>query len=231
MVDPKTGAVRACLANSRRLLEDAVFLEFSDPPATAYFLTLIAQEEAAKGFLLALVVRCVIPWNRQVLRATRDHTCKQLLCIVMDYLNPELNEFWNRCNAMRRHEHPNLPAKVADAINILRHEKIGRWVSQSWVWGEDPDYDPDALAIAEGRRDRSKQDALYVRLASDGGVASVPTKVTRDMLRSEMERAERFAHLAESIVNVETYRGLDYDKVEDGFRIVFAPTGEMEGRA
>jgi len=42
------------------------------------------------------------------------------------------------------------------------------------VWAEDPEYDADALAVAEGELDRLKQDALYVRLARDGGAASIP---------------------------------------------------------
>lgn len=84
--------VRACLLNGRRMLEEVSFLVMTVPPATAYFLTAIAQEEFAKGFLPALVVRGVIPWNRHLLRATGDHRCKQLLCIVMDYLAPDTDE-------------------------------------------------------------------------------------------------------------------------------------------
>ena len=88
MNDRLIDAIHACLSNGRRLLDDAQTLEFSDPLATAYYLTLIAQEEFAKGFLLALVIRNVIPWDRRLLRAARDHRCKQLLCVVMDYLQP-----------------------------------------------------------------------------------------------------------------------------------------------
>jgi AbiV family abortive infection protein len=83
-------SVRAALTNGHCLLDDADFLQFSDPPATAYFLSLIAQEEFAKAFLLALVRRGIVPWDQHVLRATRDHTCKQLLCVVMDSMEDRL---------------------------------------------------------------------------------------------------------------------------------------------
>lgn len=216
-------STRAVLQNGRRLLDDADFLQSNDPPATAYFLSLIAQEEFAKAFLLALVHREVIPWDHQILRASRDHKCKQLLCVVMEYVNPDLDEFIDRCSAVAlRHEVPGFPARVADAINILRHEKIGRWVSRSWVWAEDPEYDRDALAIAEGKQDRQKQDALYVRLAADGGPAATSMPFTRETVRVEMERAERFATLVERLLDGQPHPGLDWDKVEEAFRLLFA---------
>src|SRR5437879_1769498 len=49
----------ACLENGRRLLDDAEYLEFSEPATTSYVLSLLAEEEFAKGFVLALVVRGV----------------------------------------------------------------------------------------------------------------------------------------------------------------------------
>jgi AbiV family abortive infection protein len=165
-------AIDAILANSTRLLLDAQMLEFSEPPTTAVFLAQIAQEELAKAFLLCLVMRNVVPWHRHVLRATRDHTCKQLLGIVMDHVYPPDEQYFSRIERFSQtKEASEFPKKVADAIGILRHEKIGRWVSAAWVWAEDPEYDKDALAVAEGSLDKKKQDALYVRLG-------VPTKWT-----------------------------------------------------
>lgn len=225
-------AVRACLSNGRRLLENAQALEFSDSLATPYYLTMIAQEEFAKAFLIALVVRGVIPWDRRLLRAARNHSCKQLLCVVMDYLAPDTEEFRDRCNAVvLRHELPQIPPRVTDAINILRHEKIGRWRGGPWVWDEDPEYDADALAVAKGEQDRVKQDALYVRLAADGGVASTPTEVSAETLSTERDRAERLANLAEKVVAGESNLGLDYDEVEECFRVLFTSTGDSAGRA
>lgn len=230
MRDRLSDAVRACLSNGRRLLDDAQALEFADPLASAYFLTLIAQEEFAKAFLLTLVVRDVIPWDRRLLRAARDHRCKQLLMCVMDYLQPDTQEFMDRCNALiERCELPNVPAKVADAINILRYEKIGRWSNSHWVWAENPEYDATALAIAEGQQDRHKQDAIYVRLAANGGVASVPTGVNDGVLTAERDRAERFARLAADTLSGEPNPGLDYEQVETWFRLLFASMGNSTG--
>jgi len=212
-----------CLKNGRRLLDDAQFLEFNEPPTSAYFLSCIAEEEFAKAFLLALVVRNVIPWDPRLLRAARDHTCKQLLCLVMDYLNPDWDEFMERVRQPRG----DLPAAVADAINILRHEKIGRWLNSTWVWAEDPDYDPTASAIAEGKQDRIKQDALYVRLARDGGVASVPSGATRESVQLERERASRLGRLAEEVLNGSEHPGLDYHAIEEAFRVLFESMVEV----
>jgi AbiV family abortive infection protein len=222
MDDRLVKSAHACLKNGRRLLDDAEFLEFNEPPTTAYFLSVIAQEEFAKAFLLALVVRNIIPWDRRLLRVARDHTCKQLLFLVMDYLNPDIDEFLERSNAVvLRHEIRSLPAKVADAINILRHEKIGRWGGRTWVWAENPNYDADALDVVHGEFDKRKQDALYVRLAGDGGTASVPQGATIESVRSERERGNRLAKLAERVLEGEDHPGLDYDRVTEVFRILF----------
>ena len=76
--------------------------------------SVIAQEEFAKGFLLGLVVRGVIPWDHRLLRAARAHVCKKLLCVVMDYLAPDTDEFIDRCNAVvLRREPVVVPARVA----------------------------------------------------------------------------------------------------------------------
>lgn len=229
MKDKLHQSALACLQNGRRLLDDAELLELNEPPTTAHFLSLIAEEEFAKTFLLALIVHDVIPWDRRLMRATRDHICKQLVCLVMDYLNPDIDEFLERCNALvLRHEIRNLPPKIVDAIHILRHEKIGRWVKQSWVWGEDPEYDSDALSVADGKQDRSKQDALYVRLGQDGSAVSIPGCATYESVRSERERAARLGRLAEGVLEGEKHPGFDYDKVEGVFRVLFEslPTDE-----
>lgn len=216
-------SARAALENGRRLIDDADFLQFSDPPSTAYFLSQVAQEEIAKAFLLALVKRGIVPWDRHILRATRDHRCKQLLCVVMEYVSPDIDEFLARGKArVLRHEVAGLPARVADAINILRHEKIGRWVSKSWVWAEDPEYDPDALGICRGKKDKQKQDALYVRLAADGGLAGTPARITQEMVENAMEQAGRFATLVQNLLEGQPCRGLDWQMVEEVLRILFS---------
>lgn len=82
-------AAAACCANGERLLNDTEYLDPSSQRATSFALATIAQEEFAKAFLLILVARDVVEWSSLIFRATRDHKCKHLLGIVMDYINPE----------------------------------------------------------------------------------------------------------------------------------------------
>jgi len=217
-----THSINVILKNGRRLLEDAEYLEYSEPPASSLYLIHIAEEEFAKAFLLCLVVRDIIPWHKHILRATKDHTCKQLLMVVMEHLNPTLEEILDRCDSITlRKELPSFPNKVADAMDIFRHEKIRRWESRWWSWAEDPEYDGETLAIAEGKKDRQKQDALYVRLGKDGSVASDPIHVRVPDIRGELERAERFASLVVNLMGDSASPGWDWDIVEDGFRALF----------
>jgi hypothetical protein len=126
---------------------------------------------------------------------------------VIDFLSPDLEAFVERCNAVvLRNESPRMPPAVADALNILRYEKIGRWASESWRWAEDPEYDRDALAIANGRQDRVKQAYIYVDIGADGSAMALPTMLTVEEAQTERERAGR----------------LDFDLVREAFRILFA---------
>ena len=85
-------SAKACVENGNRLLGDAEMLEYSEPPATTFALAIIAQEEFAKGYLLVLAAREVIPWLPLIWRASRDHVCKQLLGIVIEYMSPDIDE-------------------------------------------------------------------------------------------------------------------------------------------
>lgn len=89
-------AAATCLTHGRQLLNDADFLLDPVHPGTSFALATIAQEEFAKAFLLFLVSRDAIVWNSLIYRATRDHACKQLLALVMNYLNPDTDEFLRR---------------------------------------------------------------------------------------------------------------------------------------
>jgi len=88
-----TNAMKACVKNGTRLLDEAELLEFETPLATKFFLSIIAQEEFAKAFLLYLVRIDVILWNRFILRATMNHRCKQLVGIILDFLTPDTDFF------------------------------------------------------------------------------------------------------------------------------------------
>ncbi|HZU42952.1 MAG TPA: AbiV family abortive infection protein [Terriglobales bacterium] len=253
-------AAEACIANGKRLLDDADWvLHTENPAATSFALAMIAQEEFAKAFLLFLVDRGVIDWNSFLHRAMRDHTCKQLLGLVLNHLAPDWDEEEKRHKEWRADldEHrrlideykgssdkgaqeriwkrieeisgkwDSLPPAIADAIFILRHEKIGRWESSTWCWAEEPTYDPLAKGLADGKLDRKKQDALYVRLGSDGQVANTPLGVRHDDAKTAMENADRMRFFVEYMFD-RTPGSTEYEKIESAFKTVFA-TSEKQG--
>jgi len=210
------------LSNGRRLVDEIEYLRYEKPPSTAYFLIILAQEELAKAFLFALVYRGIIPWGKHILRASQDHRCKQLLFLVMDYLNPEDDDFLKRMDIVVIHKQCRVvPRKISDAISILRYEKIGRWESNRWFWAEDPNWDSEALAVADGIIDRFKQDLIYVRLGRDGSVVNTPINNDLSRLEDEIDCAKRMAELVASVIDHDRVTGLDWEKVEEIFRLLF----------
>jgi AbiV family abortive infection protein len=159
----------ACVNNATRLLSDAQMLEFENPPATKFYLSIIAQEELSKAFILYLVKENVIDWDEYILKATKNHCAKHLVGIVLDFLCPDDERFTKQINDIINGTISlSIPNEVADAIDILRHEKIGRWKSKQWVWDKEPEYDKHALFISDGRKDKIKQNSLYVELGKNG---------------------------------------------------------------
>ena len=220
-------AIRACVENGERLLDDAHMLEFQTPPASKLALSLIAQEEFAKAFLLFLVREEVVPWNLNILRALSDHACKQLVGMIIEYVQPhwetmeELEAFIGREVQLG----DRFPPEIASALNILRFEKIGRWESRNWAWGEPPQYDPTAAHVAEGRRDRIKQDALYVRLSGELHLVSTPLGTPSEQADVEFSRAGRFGGFARGLITDEPDLGFNYRKVRGAFQLLFARSG------
>jgi len=217
------------LSNGKRLVDEVEYLRYEKPPSTAYFLIILAQEELAKAFLFALVYRGVIPWSKHILRASQDHRCKQLLFLVMDYLNPDDDEFLKRMDIVVIHKQPRVvPKKISDAINILRYEKIGRWESNCWFWAEDPNWDTEALSVADGSLDRVKQDSIYVRLGRDGSVLNTPANNDLSRLEDEIDCAKRMAELVASVIDHDRAPGLDWEKVEKIFRLLFTKSKDVK---
>lgn len=213
-------SARVCLVNAERLLNEAEWLENETPPATKAFLSMTAQEECSKGFLLYLVSTEAIPWSPLLLRAARDHTCKQLIGVVIDFLEPEDDEFFRR---LKEHDFSTLPKRVLDAITILRYEKIGRWHSKNWVWGEDRRYDRAALSVAEGTLDRIKQQTLYVEIARDGTVARSPTTVTEQQAEIQYEKGNRFQDFLRGLLEAEdSHTPFRYEEVATVFKDLFS---------
>jgi hypothetical protein len=116
----------------------------------------------------------------------------------------------------------DMPARVADAMNILRHEKIGRWESNTWVWAEDPNYEEIALGIAKGNRDQEKQKSLYVELTKTGAVKATPKEITKEQANVEYEKGRRFVSFIKDLVNGEIPISVDYTNIEQSFRALFS---------
>ena len=205
-----------CCENGCRLLDEAQLLEFEKTLATRYYLAMIAQEEAAKAFLLYLVAVEAVPWTSFVRRATRDHQCKHLIGIILDYISPKIDDI------LQGKWRPEFPAKVADAMNLFRHEKLKRWESKNWLWAEDPEYDSDALMVAEGKRDRDKQRALYVEIGGNAEVASSPAQITNGQAADEYERGRRFCACVGGLLEARSGFAYDIEQVEKCFKALFS---------
>ncbi len=214
-------AANACLENGKRLINDAEMLIREDPPSTAFALVIIAQEEFAKAFLLTLVHKDIIQWNEFILRAAHDHKCKQLLVMVMDFLNPSDDEFMARDSAWYCDRvNGLLPRLVADALNIFRHEKIGRWESKNCFWADPPVYEPKAKKVANGFIDKWKQDQLYIGI-SKGGAIETRRLVTHTQFEEEKDRASRLSSVVREMLEEECKERFDYKLIFDAFQALF----------
>ena len=212
-------AARAVAMNAERLADAADWLgEAHSGPSFA--LAIIAQEEAAKAFLCHLISQGAVPESKFVLRATRDHACKHLLGMVMEYMNPD--DFLTSIGPVFEDRAANrFRRDIADALNILRHEKLGRWESRNQVWADEPEYDATAKRVAEGALDREKQDGLYVGIGRDGTVSSSPGSVSWDAARDAIGRAHRFVRLCKQLENNDTRGLLDYGRISSAFAALF----------
>jgi hypothetical protein len=194
--------INACIRNGSRLMDESYDLEFREPPSLQLYVLLIAQEEFAKAFILYLIRAGIIPFNRYILRAMNDHACKQLVGMIMDYVIMRWDTI-EKMNELVRADAAlgdRVPPGIESAILLLRFEKIGRWESRTWHWQEPPDYHVSARQIAEGKKDRQKQDALYVRIGGDGRVCPAP-EITKANIDEEKERLSGFRHLIESLLS------------------------------
>jgi hypothetical protein len=191
----------ACIENGDRLADESYDLEFREPPSLQLYVLLIAQEEIAKAFILFLIRAKIIPFNRYILRAMNDHACKQLVGLIMDYVILRWETLEELQELIRADVElgDQVPSVIESAIALLRFEKIGRWESRTWDWQEPPIYDASARHVADGKMDRRKQDALYVRIGGDGR-ACPPPKVTTTEIDEEKERLRNYCGLMGSLL-------------------------------
>jgi AbiV family abortive infection protein len=215
--------MKACIENGERLLNDTDWLEYPNPPSSRFFLIMIAQEEFAKAFMLHLIKAGAVPFTPPVRRAINDHACKQLVGIIMDYIIMPWDDIDELKAGIEKDAELGdlLPDDVGSAIELLRYEKIRRWEGVNWFWVEDPNYDRSARRIAEGEKDRHKQDALYVRIGGDGRVCSTPWIITEDETRHELERAKEYRFFANSLLSGDRRSDRRYDKAMGWIKVLF----------
>ena len=211
-------SIDACLANAERLMDDALQLEFQERGGMRLAICVLAQEEYAKAFLLYMVREELVPWDSDLLRVMKNHACKHLVAIVMEYVAPEW-ETVDELQAILRAEFElddRFPTHVSSALNILYHEKIRRR-----DFHDDNDYDPRVLAIAFGERDMIKQDAIYIDLDKSCRIKNAPMEVTRKDAQIEYEKSSRYASIVLGLVGPDAYEGLQLKKLKEVMKIVF----------
>lgn len=219
MIKNFTKAIATILDNGDRLVEDACYLSEYERFPTAYALCILAQEEYAKAFLLYLISEEAIPWTQELRRMLHNHTCKQLLSLIIDFLEPDDLVSWLD---KRKNENYVMPSHIVDVINILRHEKLPKQEQWAWIGDEDPPYNQLARKVADGIVDKQKQDAIYVRLGKDGSVASTPLRITEAMVNELLEKTQRFSQFFfRSDSKFKPIESIDYMKIFWMFRLLF----------
>jgi AbiV family abortive infection protein len=177
-----TQTIQACVKNGDRLSEDAEYLFDFEKYVSAYALARLAQEEFSKCFILKLVQSGALKWTKEVRRSLNHHVSKQLMTLILEYINPDTDDF------LRMIKNGTLlkrPRKVSDAINIYIHEVLRRWESANWYWAEEPEYDKVAKSILDGKADKIKQDAFYVKISKDGRAVKPSTQFGRKLAKEE----------------------------------------------
>jgi AbiV family abortive infection protein len=221
-------SIRVILDNGDRLAEDARSLWEMDRFPSAFALCILSQEEYGKAFLLHFVSFRAIPWNEDVQRLLRDHTSKQLLALIMDFLDPDVEDFSAWLDVRREAGH-KLPEYVEDALKIIHHEKVFRQRPSSWRGGVDPPSDPHARQVAKGELDTQKQAALYVGVGSDFQVTSNPSSVSSHAVEIELEKTTHLGRLLsrydDSLQPLDT---VEYRKIAYSFRLLFGLCTEEE---
>src|SRR3989344_9069597 len=85
--------IENCIKNGDRLLRDAKYLFDFKSFASAYVLAKLAQEEFSKSFILSLVNTGALKWTKEVRKSLNHHVSKQLVGLIIEYLNPSTEEF------------------------------------------------------------------------------------------------------------------------------------------
>lgn len=184
-----TKAIEVCKKNANKIIDTIDWFPDDDFMSMRYFLSIIAQEEFAKAFLLKLVKDEAIPWNNEIIRVLNDHRCKQLISQILDYLVLSEEEFMERFKNRK-----DTPKRIIDVINILRFEKMGEFNRNEWL-DDDENIHRTIRKIADGDFEKIKQDAIYIRISKNGEIMSTPEKITTKMAEDEFEKAKQYSSL------------------------------------
>ncbi len=212
-------SITSCIDNGKRLLEDA---EWSyNQASTGLALALLAQEEAAKAFVLTLVRDGILPWTADVHRSLSVHEGKHLVSVIMEWLfavnEQRFNEGLKTLTATDSPTH--VPPDVATAMNIFRHEmieRIGRRHPERYE-----DWTGPARKLADGKLDRKKQSALYVRIGRDGSLASEPP-TSLEAFNEEIARAKMLIECAGDANRNCIFAFREYELLTELFKAMFA---------
>jgi AbiV family abortive infection protein len=207
-------AIEACIKNGSRLLEDSKELHEYDRFPSAYALAKFAQEEFAKSFILHLVKEGALEWSEEVRKSLNHHVSKQLVGVILDYLNPDIEYF---LDTTKGNPFIKNRRRTMDSINIYAHEILRRWKSNNWEWAEDPDYDKTAKKVFRGKEDRKKQNSIYVKILKDGTAINLPSKISRTDTEHEIEKAKRFGSY---VGQMEKESDSAREKIVESFKII-----------
>ena len=117
-----------------------------------------------------------------------------------------------------------LPNRIVDAINILRHVKIGQWETGQ-VYDEEK-YNPAAQAIADGTRDREKQSAFYVGVSKSGEILNRPDETSEEAIRLAIDRSGKVSSALDGLL---TYGlpGVELERLLRNLKVMFASEEEL----
>jgi len=191
---------------------------------TSYALVFLAQEETAKAFLLYLIYSDALPWNQYIRRSLKDHTCKQLWFIVLDALDPDIDEFLAKLKESDSFGIDAFIAKVGDMLNWYRYAKINTWEQGHCDWDESP-YNENVKQIVNGKWDKRKQDALYVKIGKHGEVVSTPSAIKQEDVLRAIKTANRFHRFVTDIIKKTKNKGNDIylNWLKQALKYIFTP--------
>ena len=136
-----------------------------------------------------------------------------------------LNALWSEVERFKQEEEQEegFSPLVADAINILRHTKVGRWEGG---YAYDEEVDPGARAIAEGSKDREKQRALYIGVGKNGTVCSRPEDIQKETIARAFDRSRKLGTFLENLLE-HRGGGIQFDRLIENLKVMSASEEQL----